>query len=411
LNLPYFLAQKIAQNKQASFSKFILRLATIATTISVAVMIVAICVVQGFKTKIRDKMFVFWGHAQITLFNANPTNLIGDAPFKKDENLLRSIQSHEGVASVHPYILKPTIVKAESALEGLKLKGIDAQYPLSTNDAISFSGKPIAFNPSSPSLQIILSETTLARLALQVGDDVQLVFFKEEQSAPSIRKVKVVGTYHTGIEDVDKNFALCDISLLRQINGWLANDISALQVNVKDYRNAEQVSNSIYKSLIQPPLSIATVQDIYPYLFSWLSFQDVNAALVLIIMAVVAAINMATSLLIYILERTTMVGTLKALGMTNKAIQRVFLYHAARVALRGIFWGTLIGVLLCWIQSRFQLLSLDEEIYYMKAAPIAFNWAYILLVDLATLLFCILIMTLPALIVRKIKIVNALKFK
>lgn len=411
MNLPYFLAQKIAHNKQASFSKFILRLATIATTISVAVMIIAICVVQGFKTKIRDKMFVFWGHAQVTLFSANPTSLIGDAPFSKDENLVKAIQKVDGVNNVLPYILKPTILKAEDGLEGLKLKGIDATYPLTTDESITFSGNSIDFNNNGASLQIILSETTLARLALRIGDDVQLVFFNEDQSNPSIRKVKVVGTFHTGIEDVDKNFALCDIKLLRQINKWPDNDISALQVSLTDYRKAEEKSNEIYQSLIQPPLSIATVQDIYPYLFSWLSFQDVNAALVLVIMAVVAAINMATALLIYILERTAMVGVLKSLGMANRAIQRVFLYHAARVALKGILWGTLIGVCLCFLQDRFQLVRLDEEVYYMKAAPIAFNWAYIFLVDIATLLFCVIIMTLPALIVRKIKIVNALKFK
>lgn len=411
MNLSYYIAKQISGNKQSTFSKFILRLATIATALSVTVMIIAISVVHGFKTKIREKMFVFWGHAQVSMFSANPSSLIGDAPFPKDEQMIRDIRSVKGVQNVYPFILKPAIVKAEKGLEGIKLKGVEPGYPMSSSDAIQFSGKPIQYTDSGYSSDLILSRATMNRLDLAVGDAVFIVFFNPEQGNPTVRKLKVAGSFHTGMEEVDKGFGLCDIRLLRAVNHWEALDISALQVGLKDYRQSEQVSAQIYADYLQPPMSVSTIKEIYPYIFSWLDFQNTNAALILVIMGVVAAINMATALLIYILERTQMVGTLKALGMQNRQIRQVFLYHAARVTLKGILWGTFSGVVLCWLQLQFSLIKLDESVYYMKTAPVALNWLYILLVALGTLAFCSLIMLLPALMVRKIKIVKALKFK
>jgi len=356
-------------------------------------------------------MFVFWGHTQVSMFSANPSSLIGDAPFPKDEQLIRDIRSVNGVASVYPFILKPAIVKAEKGLEGIKLKGVEPGYPMSSSDAIQFSGQPIQYTDSGYSSDLILSQATMNRLDLALGDAVFIVFFNPEQGNPTVRKLKVCGSFHTGMEEVDKGFGLCDIRLLRAVNRWGDQDISALQVGLKDYRQSEPISARIYQDYLQPPMSVSTIKEIYPYIFSWLDFQNTNAALILVIMGVVAAINMATALLIYILERTQMVGTLKALGMQNRQIRRVFLYHAARVTLKGILWGVLAGVLLCWLQLQFSLIKLDESVYYMKTAPVSINGLYILLVALGTLIFCTLLMLIPVLIVRRVKIVHALKFK
>ncbi|RYD97489.1 MAG: ABC transporter permease [Sphingobacteriales bacterium] len=411
MNLSYYIAKQISGNKQSTFSKFILRLATIATALSVTVMIIAISVVHGFKTKIREKMFVFWGHAQVSMFSANPSSLIGDAPFPKEEQLIRDIRSVNGVQSVYPFILKPAIVKAEKGLEGIKLKGVEPDYPMSSSDAIQFSGRPVQFADTGYSSDLILSQATMNRLDLAIGDAVFIVFFNPEQGNPTVRKLKVAGSFHTGMEEVDKGFGLCDIRLLRAVNRWGDQDISALQIGLKDYRESEQVSAQVYQDYLQPPMSVSTIREIYPYIFSWLDFQNTNAALILVIMGVVAAINMATALLIYILERTQMVGTLKALGMQNRQIRQVFLYHAARVTLKGILWGLVAGILLCWLQLHYSLIKLDESVYYMKTAPVSIDWLYILLVTLGTLVFCTLMMLIPALIVGRIKVINALKFK
>ncbi|RQO32392.1 hypothetical protein DBR32_01955 [Taibaiella sp. KBW10] len=411
MNIPYFIAVKIARNKQSTFSTFIIRLATAATILSVAVMILSVAIVQGFKTTIRDKMFVFWGHAQVTLFSPNPASVIGSEPFAKDTQLIRQIRNHSGVQSVYPYIVKPAIIKANNGLEGIKLKGVEANYPLTSNAAIGFQGKPIHFPDSGYASEIILSQSTLDRLRLKIGDAILVVFFSPEQETPPVRKMTITGSYHTGMEEIDKGFGICDIRLLRKTSNWAPNDISALQINVTDYTKAQTIGTDIYQSYLQPPLAVSTIKDIYPFIFSWLDFQNVNTRIILIIMAIVAAINMATALLIFILERTHMIGVLKALGMPNSEVQKTFGYHAALVAFKGIFWGTILGVGLCLLQYYGQVIQLNENTYYMKAAPIELKWWYVALIDLGTLLFCTVIMIIPSLIVRKVNIVNALKFR
>ncbi|HRP90352.1 MAG TPA: FtsX-like permease family protein [Edaphocola sp.] len=411
MNLSLFIANKITNNKLSGFSKFILKLATIATTLSVAVMIVAVAVVQGFKIKIREKMFVFWGEVQVNSFQPNLSNIIGDIPFVQNEQLRKDIKSVKGVQNVYPYVVKPVILKADKALEGIQLKGIDAHYPQQSTDAITFQGNPIVFKDTLSNNDIILSQTTLNRLALKIGDFVLAVFFNSENESHSLRKLKIVGTYHTGMEEVDKGFAFCDIRLLQQINHWSPSEVSALQVEVKDYKEASNIANSIYQEYLQPPLAASSIEEVYPFIFSWLDFQNINAALVLIIMAIVAAINMATALLIYILERTSMIGVLKSLGMNNRNIRSIFMIHIFKVALKGVVLGTIVGLIICAIQYYFQPFRLNEEIYYVKAAPVAVRLIDVVLIDIFTLVFCMLIMLLPALIIRRINIVKALRFK
>ncbi|HTO14487.1 MAG TPA: FtsX-like permease family protein [Edaphocola sp.] len=411
MNLPFFIAKKISTNKQSSFSKFILKLATIATTLSVAVMIVAVAVVQGFKIKIREKMFVFWGEVQVNNFQANPSSIIGSTPFVQNEKLRNQILSVNGVKSVYPYVIKPVILKAENTLEGIKLKGIDFSYPQHSTDAIQFKGEAIQFSDSTYSNDIIISETTLNRLNLKIGANVLAVFFNPDKTSPSVRKLKVSGTYHTGMEEVDQGFSFCDIRLLQQINEWSPSEVSALQVEIKDYKAAGEISNTIYQQYLQPPLTASSIEEVYPFIFSWLDFQNTNAALIIIIMAIVAAINMATALLIYILERTQMIGILKSMGMTNINIRSIFMVHIFKVALKGVILGTIFGLAICAVQYYFQPFQLNEEIYYMKAAPVAIRAVDIILIDLVTLMFCMVIMFLPALIIRRINIVKALRFK
>lgn len=356
-------------------------------------------------------MFVFWGHVQISLFNPNPASLIGSEPIKMDKDLLEKMRNEEGVISVSPYIIKPAIIKSTSTLDGIKLKGVTPDYNFTSSNAISFDGAGINFKDTAYAKDIILSSSTLNRIKTKVGDSVLMVFFNPENSGPSVRKLRVAGTYHTGMEEIDKSFAICDARLLQRIAGWESNDISAYQISVTDYQYADKIGQDIYQKYLQPPMNNSSMSDIYPFIFAWLDFQNVNTRIILIIMGIVAAVNMATALLIFILERTTMIGTLKALGMRNNKIQSIFGFHAARVALKGILWGTLLGVGICLLQQYTHIIKLNEETYYMKTAPIELNLWHVLLIDIGTLVFCTLIMLIPSLIVRSVNIVSAIKFK
>ncbi|PSK92069.1 lipoprotein-releasing system permease protein [Taibaiella chishuiensis] len=411
LNLPFFIARRIASNRKASFSRFITRLATMATTLSVAIMIVAVAVVFGFKETIKDKMFVFWGHIQVAPYNPNPASIIAPIPIPYDAALAAQIKAVPGVTRVYPFAVKPVILNANGLMEGLKLKGVDPSYSWQGNEAISFSGKPVNFSDSAYAQQIVLSQSTLEKMNLKTGDSLLAYFVDPEQEFPRVRKLQICGTYHTGMEEIDRNFALCDIQLLRRISNWEGNAINGYQVAVRDYTTAGRIADDIYRRYLEPPMSRTTMQELYPNIFNWLGLMNTNAYIILAIMAVVAVINMATALLIFIMERTNMIGTLKALGMASGAMQKIFVYHALQVALQGILLGTLLGVGICLLQQYTHFISLDESSYYMSYAPVKLVSWHVLLIDLAALIFFALVMLLPSLMVRGINIVKALRFK
>ena len=379
---------------------------------SVALMIISVAVVVGFKETIKDKMFVFWGQIEITPFNPNPASIISPDPIPFNDTLFRQVKSMPGVTSVYPFAVKPVILRKPSGLmEGVKLKGITADYPLVSTPAMDFKGNRISFQDTGYSKDVMLSRYTLSRLGARVGDTVLAFFIDPERSFPSIRKLHVVGAYHTGMEDIDRSFALCDIRLIRNVSGWDRQAINGYQVGIRHYQDADTIGRKIYKSYLTPPLYTSSMEDIYPNIYSWLGLMDKNTYIILSIMAIVAVVNLSTALLIFILERTRMTGILKSLGMAASKIQQIFLYHAAMVALKGIVYGTVGGVAFCLAQHYFHLISLNESAYYMKYMPVRLVAWQVVLVDVGTLLFCVLIMMIPALFVRKVNTIKALRFR
>lgn len=356
-------------------------------------------------------MFAFWGQIEVTSFNPNPSSIINPNPINENDTLLKQLQNFPEVKSVAVFATKPVILRTRSGnLEGIKLKGIDKEYPLKNSAAIQFDGGKVNFSDSGYSKQIILSQKTLDRLNIGIGDSVFAFFIDPQKTFPSIRKLRVAGTYNTGMEVIDKAFALCDIRLIRSVSGWNNRNIDGYQIAVKDYKDADSVAKSIYKTILNPPLYAYAMADIYPNIYGWLGLMNRNTSIILIIMAVVAVINLSTALLIFILERTNMSAILKSLGMPVQKIQLIFLFHSATVALKGIFWGTIAGVGFCLLQKYFHFISLNESAYYMKYMPIHLIGWQVILIDLGTLIFCTLLMSLPSLMVRKINIIRALRF-
>lgn len=375
-------------------------------------MIISMAVVSGFKSTIRDKMFVFWGQIEITPFNANPSYLVNPNPIAYNDTLVKAVAQISGVQSIYPYILKPVILHAENgSMEGLKLKGISPDYPLKSNAAIGFEERRINFKTPDYSKDIILSQTTLNRLKAKVGDTLLAFFLNPDQQFPRVRKLNIAGTYHTGMSEVDQSFALCDIRLLRRISNWDANAINGYQVAVNDYKKADAIGKDIYKTCLKPPLYTSTMEDIYPNIYGWLGLMDTNAYIILIIMAVVSVINLSTALLIFILERTNMCGILKSMGMPATKLQGIFLYHATIIAFKGIVFGTVFGLTFCLLQQYFPFIHLDESAYYMKNMPIRIIGWQVSLIDVCTLVFCLIFMLIPSLFVRRISLIKAIRFR
>lgn len=375
-------------------------------------MIISVAVVSGFKSNIRDKMFAFWGQIEITPFNANPSYLINPDPISYNGTLVRDVRELPGVQSIHPFILKPAILHAENgAMEGLKLKGISPAYPLSSNAVIAFDDQSINFKTAAYSKDIILSQTTLNRLKSKVGDTLLAFFLDPDQQFPRVRKLHIAGTYHTGMSEVDQSFALCDIRLLRRISNWDSTAINGYQVTVKDYKKADAIGKKIYRTFLKPPLYTSTMEDIYPNIYGWLGLMDTNTYIILIIMAVVSVINLSTALLIFILERANMSGILKSMGMPQIKLQGIFLYHATIIAFKGIVFGTVFGLVFCLLQQHAPFIHLDESAYYMKDMPIRIVAWQVILIDVSTLVFCLIFMLIPSLFVRRISLIKAIRFR
>ncbi|MCB0699792.1 MAG: ABC transporter permease [Chitinophagales bacterium] len=394
--------------QKGRFSAFIIRLAVVATALSVAAMIASVAMISGFKYEIREKLFSYWGHVLITPYSPNNAGIVSPEPVPDDKGLYEQLKLMPEVTSVAKFAVRPAIVNANRQMEGVQLKGVDEAYDFSGIHAAKLD-----FSDSSYSKDIILSQTLLDRLQLKVGDDVLLYFLEKGSTFPRIRKVKVSGSYHTGMEDIDKRNAICDIRLLQQINNWDQGEINGYQLALTDDALADTVAGKVFYNYLPADSRLypQTMQEIFPAIYDWLSLQDVNAMLALIIMAFVAIIDMIAALLILIVEQARMVGILKTMGMAEKPLRRVFLYHALFIGGMGVLLGNVLGLGLCMLQQQTGFLKLSEATYYMQYVPVRLIWWHPVLISIATLVLCILCMWLPTLYIRRILPARVLQFK
>ena len=370
-------------------------------------MIVSTGFISGFKFAIREKLYSFWGQVLSVPFDANQGDIVSATSIRYDASLQQQVQQMPGVKQVSPFALRPSIIMANKQMEGLRMKGITKNYQFSKG--ISFKGRPISFSDTGYAKDILLSQTTAARLNLQTGDPVML--YSLEPGNVRVRKLILAGIYHTGMEEVDKQFAICDIRLLQRLSNWQPDEISGYQVTLNNPELADTMASQIYDRFIQPPLESYSINHTYEGIFSWLGMQDVNARILLIIVAIMAVINLSAALLILMVDRAVMVGLLKALGMPYAGLRNIFLYLAGLISLSGLFFGNLLGLGICWAQQYFGFLHLPEDTYYIHTVPVRIIWWHIVVIDLATLVLCMLCMTLPTLYIRRIQPVRVLQFK
>lgn len=409
LNLPFFIARRYLLKQKGTFSAFIIRLAIIATALSVGVMIIAMATVNGFKHTIKEKMYSMTGHIHIELFDANHSSALNYAPIKWDAHLANEVRQLQHVTQVTPFAEKPAIVRVQGQMEGLKLKGVSSDHKFP--NTIQFTGGKIDYSDSLYAKQIILSRTTADRIKVNTGDTIQLIFPDQEHNTVRIRKLVVVGLYHTGVEEIDRYYGLCDIRLIQNISGWTKDDVNGYQVELDNAKYADTVSSIIFNKYLNAPLTSYTAAEIHQNIFDWLDLIDMNGHIILSIMAIVAIINLGAALMILIVDQSRLVGMMKALGMEPGQLRKVFLYYSGLIAGAGIILGNIFGVGLCLIQMKTGIIQLPEDTYYMKHAPIYFNWAEVAAIDVVTLLLCILCMWLPTLYIRYIQPAKVLQFK
>ncbi|KIO77921.1 ABC transporter permease [Pedobacter lusitanus] len=406
MNTEYFIARRVAIKSERTFSKLIVRIAIAGVMLSLAVMMLSVAIIKGFKTEIQEKVRGFVGDVRI--FKLDLNNSFELAPFVPNSKTLSDLKNNKDIAYFQPYATKPAIISANDEVEGINFKGIDRNFNWDYISKHLVSGRIINFADSAKATrEILISSFTANRLKLKTGDNFIMYFV---QNPPRKRPFKIVGIYNVGVEEIDKSFVLGDINIIRRLNNWQADEIGGIEIKLKDFARLGPASDKIY-STMEINLKSESVREYFPNIFTWLSLLDVNTRVLLILMMIVGVINMITALLIMILERTNMIGMLKAFGMTDYSIIKIFLYNALYLVGIGLVLGNILGLGLGLIQQYTHFFKLNQSSYYLSYVPVEIHLTDVILLNVATVVICFTVLVLPSLLVSRISPLKAIRFK
>jgi lipoprotein-releasing system permease protein len=409
LNIAAFIARRIAFNQQKSFSRFVIRLSIAATVISVTVMILTLTFASGFQKTISQKVFSFWGHIRIQSYYSARVAIAEETPIHRSDSVTGLKKLFPAIKTVQAFATKNAILKTEETIEGVLFKGVEKDYDFNNLARFKVDGRWLSFKDSGYSNEIMLSAYTANLLKLKPNDQL-LIYFIQPGAPPRPRKLTVAGIFKTGIEEYDKLIAIGDLKLIQRLNDWDASQIGGYEIFLHDYNRMDEVSDEIVAD-IPIGLQSNTIKYIYPSIFDWLALQNKTIWIVLSIMVGIAILNLITCLLILVLERTRMIGLLKALGARDHTIRGVFLYHGVIITFFGLLLGNICGLLIAVLQKQFGFIKLPEDAYYISEAAVDIVWWQIALVNLGTFVVCFLVLLIPTIIIKRVQPIKAIQFR
>ena len=413
MNLPYFIAQRLIKGRRegTSFSRPINVIAIIGIAMGLAVMILAVAILTGFKQQIREKVVGFGSHIQIMNFDSNIS--FETTPISDTQKFIPMIKQIPGITHLQVFATKAGIIRTDEDIQGVVLKGIGSDFDWSYFRSNMVDGSVFTVTDTGRIDKVIISKKISNMLRLKTGDSFAMLFI---QDPPRMRKFTISGIYETSLEEFDKMYVYCDIGHIKRLNGWKDDQVSGFEVFIKDFDKLDEMTSSVrdaigYKITEEDTkFKVTNIRTKYPQIFDWLNFQDINVIIIILLMLIVAGFNMISGLLILILEKTNMIGVLKSLGAEDITIRRVFLYQAAYLIGKGLFWGNFIGIGLAYLQLKTGVITLDPSSYYIKTVPVNLELAHILLLNAGTMAAIIVMLLVPSQLISRITPVKAIRY-
>jgi lipoprotein-releasing system permease protein len=430
LKTSIFIARRLTLSSSRSFTRVVIGIAVVGLALSLCVMIVSTAIISGFKSEINSKIFGFWGHIHISDasslrdFDLKPISIdsVYYGQLKKIQNVeyqvpkkvlgygvegeFESASTIGGVASTSPFIVMPCLLETKKEMVAGLFKGVTDEFDWVNMKRFMVEGEGL--NAQDSTNQVVISKNIANKLSIKSGNKIIITFIKD--NAKFRRAFVIKGVYNTGLEEYDRRFIIGQASKMQELLGWEKHQFSGIEVFAQHPKDMSVLNDYMYTNLLPSNIYSATVEEKFPNIFEWLKLQDINEKVILELMIIVAIINLITVLLILILERTKMVGVLKAIGASNWTIRSIFIYHASFILLMGLILGNVLGIGFCLLQKYSSFFKLDEQNYYLDTVPIELNWFFILLLNLGAFIICFLTLIIPSILVSKIKPVRALKF-
>ncbi|MBF98096.1 MAG: transmembrane permease [Owenweeksia sp.] len=409
MNFEFFIANRILKSNTATrkISRPVIRISIWAIALGMIIMILAMATGTGLRKEIRNKVIGFGGHIQIINYQPNPT--LEQTPVSLDDSLYRQLRNLKEVSHIQAFGKKAGILKQGDLFEGTVLKDVDSSFNWSLFNSYLKQGHRLHGLDAQRNDSILISTALAKKLQIALNDKVSIYFVREAPKPPLLRYFYVAGLYQTDFEEIDNTVVVGDLRHIQRLNKWDSTQTGGYEIFVEDEEKADELASSL-RTLLPFELDALTSRQLNEQLFQWLDLFDINIAIILIIMIIVAIINISIALLILILERTQLIGILKALGSPNVSIRKIFLWNAFYLILRGLFWGNLIGVGACLLQQQFGLVKLDPATYYVSEVSVNLDWIGLLLLNGGTVLVCLACLVLPSYLITRISPVKAIRF-